>query len=310
LKLQGLLSVSLAFSLVLTSCLGVQSKTTVIPKNSQTDSSSKPSDNSNGSALFNSPNDDQSSASSSAKNENIEDLEAQLAKARSGKPEAQARALFNLAKAYGEARKFDQAEQYYREALAIDRKLGKPSDIFEDIVSIALVQSFAKKFDLAEATYLEALADAKAKSREDLANVMNRAIYSGNDSNPVITTQLTAANKANNEFMDKLGQNILNNNTVLSQEDLKKREADNLYKNMVYMNKANFANDMTQLRQDALAKQAEYMNDKLAKEKELVYIGQMPVNQRNEYFKNVFGSKMRLGNKKKYGGKISKKKFL
>ena len=158
--------------------------------------------------------------------------------------------------------------------------------------------------------FTQSLADAKAKSREDLANVMNRAIYSGNDSNPVITTQLTAANKANNEFMDKLGQNILNNNTVLSQEDLKKREADNLYKNMVYMNKANFANDMTQLRQDALAKQAEYMNDKLAKEKELVYIGQMPVNQRNEYFKNVFGSKMRLGNKKKYGGKISKKKFL
>ena len=167
-KLQGLLSVSLAFSLVLaeSSCLGVQGKTTVIPKNSQTESSSKPSDNSNGSALFNSPNDDQSSASSSAKNENIEDLEAQLAKARSGKPEAQARALFNLAKAYGEARKFDQAEQYYREALAIDRKLGKPSDIFEDIVSIALVQSFAKKFDLAEATYLEALADAKANNNE------------------------------------------------------------------------------------------------------------------------------------------------
>lgn len=165
-KLQGQLSVSLAFSLVLASCLGVQGKTTVIPKNSQTESSSKPSDNANSSALFNSPSDDQSSAGSNAKNENIEDLEAQLAKARSGKPEAQARALFNLAKAYGEARKFDQAEQYYREALAIDRKLGKPSDIFEDIVSIALVQSFAKKFDLAEATYLEALADAKANNNE------------------------------------------------------------------------------------------------------------------------------------------------
>jgi len=151
--------------------------------------------------------------------------------------------------------------------------------------------------------YTQSLADAKAKSREDLANVMNRAIYSGNDSNPVITTQLTAANKANNEFMDKLGQNILNNNTVLSQEDLKKREADNLYKNMVYMNKANFANDMTQLKQDAFAAQAKYMRDKLAKDKELAYIGQMPVNQRNEYFKNVFGNR-------KYGGKIKKKKFL
>ena len=152
--------------------------------------------------------------------------------------------------------------------------------------------------------YTQSLADAKAKSREDLANVMNRAIYSGNDSNPVITTQLTAANKANNEFMDKLGQNILNNNTVLSQEDLKKREADNIYKNMVYMNKANFANDMTQLKQDAFAAQAKYMRDKLAKDKELAYIGQMPVNQRNEYFKNVFGSKH------KCGGKIKKKKFL
>jgi len=151
--------------------------------------------------------------------------------------------------------------------------------------------------------YMQSLADAKAKSREDLANVMNRAIYSGNASNPVITTQLTAANKANNEFMDKLGQNILNNNTVLSQEDLKKREADNLYKNMVYMNKANFANDMTQLKQDAFAAQAKYMRDKLAKDKELAYIGQMPVNQRNEYFKNVFGNR-------KYGGKIKKKKFL
>lgn len=151
--------------------------------------------------------------------------------------------------------------------------------------------------------YMQSLADAKAKSREDLANVMNRAIYSGNDSNPVITTQLTAANKANNEFMDKLGQNILNNNTVLSQEDLKKREADNIYKNMVYMNKANFANDMTQLKQDAFAAQAKYMRDKLAKDKELAYIGQMPVNQRNEYFKNVFGNR-------KYGGKIKKKKFL
>ena len=152
--------------------------------------------------------------------------------------------------------------------------------------------------------YMQSLADAKAKSREDLANVMNRAIYSGNASNPVITTQLTAANKANNEFMDKLGQNILNNNTVLSQEDLKKREADNIYKNMVYMNKANFANDMTQLKQDAFAAQAKYMRDKLAKDKELAYIGQMPVNQRNEYFKNVFGSKH------KCGGKIKKKKFL
>lgn len=158
--------------------------------------------------------------------------------------------------------------------------------------------------------YMQSLADAKAKSREDLANVMNRAIYSGNDSNPVITTQLTAANKANNEFMDKLVQNILDNNTVLSQEDLKKREADNIYKNMVYMNKANFANDMTQLRQVAIAKQAEYMNNKLAKDKELAYIGQMPVNQRNEFFNNVFGSRMRLGNKGKYGGKIKKKKFL
>jgi hypothetical protein len=103
---------------------------------------------------------------------------------------------------------------------------------------------------------------------------------------------------------------MLNNNTLLSQEDLKKREADNVYKNMVYMNKANFANDMVQLRQDAIAAQAKYMRDKLADDKELAYIGQMPVNQRNEFFKNVFGSKMRLGNKKKYGGKISKKKFL
>ena len=152
--------------------------------------------------------------------------------------------------------------------------------------------------------FTQSLADAKAKSREDLANVMNRAIYSGNDSNPVITTQLTAANKANNEFMDKLGQNILNNNTLLSQEDLKKREADNMYKNMVYMNKANFANDMVQLRQDALAAQAKYMRDKLAKDKELAYIGQMPVNQRNDFFKNVFGSK------NKYGGKVRNKKFL
>jgi len=73
---------------------------------------------------------------------------------------------------------------------------------------------------------------------------------------------------------------------------------------MVYMNKANFANDMIQLKQDALAAQAKYMRDKLAKDKELAYIGQMPVNQRNEFFKNVFGSK------NKYGGKVRNKKFL
>lgn len=151
--------------------------------------------------------------------------------------------------------------------------------------------------------FTQSLANAEAKSREDLANVMNRAIYSGNSSNPAITAQLTAANKANNEYLDKYGQNMFNSNTVMSQEDLKKREADNVYNNMVYMNKANFANDMTQLRQDALAAQAKYMNDKLAKEKELVYINQMPVNQRNEFFKNVFG-------KNTTGGKIKKKKFL
>ena len=157
--------------------------------------------------------------------------------------------------------------------------------------------------------FTQSLADAKAKSREDLANVMNRAIYSGNSSNPAITAQLTAANKANNEYLDKYGQNMFNSNTVMSQEELKKREADNVYNNMVYMNKANFANDMVQLRQDALAKQAEYMRDKLAKEKELVYINQMPVNQRNEFFNNVFGSRMRLG-KGTTGGKIKKKNFL
>ncbi|MDP3507014.1 MAG: CHAT domain-containing protein [Candidatus Melainabacteria bacterium] len=167
-KLQRLLSLSLALSLSIAeiTLLSVQSKTTVIPKNQQNSSSQAQTDSrSDNSALFNAPADDKVSGSSS-KNENIEDLEAQLAKVRSGKPEAQARALFNLAKAYGEARKFDQAEQYYREALAIDRKLGRPSDVFEDIVSIALVQSFAKKFDLAEATYLEALADAKSTNNQ------------------------------------------------------------------------------------------------------------------------------------------------
>lgn len=157
--------------------------------------------------------------------------------------------------------------------------------------------------------FTQSLANAEAKSREDLANVMNRAIYSGNSSNPAITAQLTAANKANNEYLDKYGQNMFNSNTVMSQEELKKREADNVYNNMVYMNKANFANDMVQLRQDALAAQAKYMNDKLAKEKELVYINQMPVNQRNEFFNNVFGSRMRLG-KSATGGKIKKKNFL
>ncbi len=164
-KLKRLLSLSLALSLSIAeiSLVAVQGKTTVVPKNSP--SQSQAESNADNSALFNTPADDTVSGSS-AKNENIEDLEAQLAKVRSGKPEMQARALFNLAKAYGEARKFDQAEQYYREALAIDRKLGKPSDIFEDIVSIALVQSFAKKFDLAEATYLEALADAKSSNNE------------------------------------------------------------------------------------------------------------------------------------------------
>jgi len=168
LKLQRLLSLSLALSLSIAEIplLSVQSKTTVIPKNQQNSSSQAQTDSrSDNSALFSAPVDDKVSGSSS-KNENIEDLEAQLAKVRSGKPEAQARALFNLAKAYGEARQFDQAEQYYREALAIDRKLGRPSDVFEDIVSIALVQSFAKKFDLAEATYLEALADAKSTNNQ------------------------------------------------------------------------------------------------------------------------------------------------
>ncbi|MBP6747199.1 hypothetical protein KA344_18355, partial [bacterium] len=115
-KLQRLLSLSLALSLSIAEIplLSVESKTTVIPKNQQNSSSQAQADSSSdNSALFNAPVDDKVSGSSS-KNENIEDLEAQLAKVRSGKPEAQARALFNLAKAYGEARKFDQAEQYYR----------------------------------------------------------------------------------------------------------------------------------------------------------------------------------------------------
>jgi len=166
LKLHRLLSLSLAlsFSFAQISLLGVHGKTTVVPKNTDKSGQGQTENNEGGSSLFTTPSAE--SNNDGAKNENIADLEAQLAKARSSKPEVQARALFNLAKAYGEARKFDQAEQYYREALAIDRKLGKASDVFEDIVSIALVQSFAKKFDLAEATYLEALADAKSANNE------------------------------------------------------------------------------------------------------------------------------------------------
>ncbi|CAN5370636.1 hypothetical protein BH11CYA1_BH11CYA1_32760 [soil metagenome] len=165
-KLQRLLSLSLALSLTIAHSLpSAQGKTTVIPKSNSPETKAETSADANAS-VFNNAEQNEQSNSAGAKNENIIELEAELKKARSAKPEAQARALFNVAKAYGEARQFVQAEQYYREALDIDRKLGKTSDVFEDIVSIALVQSFAKKYDLAEATYLEALSEAKATKNQ------------------------------------------------------------------------------------------------------------------------------------------------
>lgn len=101
-------------------------------------------------------------AGGAEQNADIRALETSLAGARKGKPDAQAKALYALGKAYAEARQFDKAEATVREALVIDRQSGKKSDIFEDMLAIALIQSHAKNFDGAEATYLEALAEAKS----------------------------------------------------------------------------------------------------------------------------------------------------
>jgi CHAT domain-containing protein/tetratricopeptide (TPR) repeat protein len=96
----------------------------------------------------------------------VKELEEALAGARKGKPDAQAKALYNLGKALGEERRFAEAEGYLKEALALDRQSGKKSDIFEDLLCIAMIQGYAKNFDAAEATYQEGLAEAKASSND------------------------------------------------------------------------------------------------------------------------------------------------
>lgn len=105
----------------------------------------------------------------------IGELEKELGRVR-GKPDAEAKALYALGKALAEERRFEEAEQYLKQALELDRKVGKPSDIFEDMLSIALVQGFAKKFDQAEATYSLALNEATAAKNEKWTVKLSNAL--------------------------------------------------------------------------------------------------------------------------------------
>ena len=178
------------------------------------------------------------------------------------------------------------------------------------------INPYPNAITLANKEYQRNVADAVAKSREDLANIMNKAVYSGNANNPAFTAYLTAANKGYNEFADKGLQNKNNINLSFLQEDLKKKEADAIYRNMKYMNLANFENDRTQIRNDMWAKLASNMQEMNNNDSLIKYLGRMPVNQ-NKSAKEILDGLMSIGllddNKSttnKTGGKISKKRFL
>lgn len=108
-----------------------------------------------------------------AQSDDFERLKAAVEKARqAGKKDDLALKLYTLGQTLAEARKFEEALTYLREALSVDRGLAKSKEVFNDLIAIARVETHAKQFEQAEKTYLEALAVAKdTGSEKQLASV-------------------------------------------------------------------------------------------------------------------------------------------
>lgn len=79
---------------------------------------------------------------------------------------ALAQACFALGKALAEDNRLDSAMPHLERALELDKKLGARSEVFEDYIAIAIVLGHQKRFDQAAQIYKTALADARAQGND------------------------------------------------------------------------------------------------------------------------------------------------
>ncbi len=143
---------------------------------------------------------------------NIANLEQQVQRlAKKGKPDEQADALYDLAKAYFEAANLEKAEDFMRQAIAKEATINRPDAMIRTHIALALLLTSANKKIDALKEYEQALSIAKTNNLDDqvifITNSLGTMALSSHD-----------LEKAENYY--KLAQDIsVKNNDILGQAD-------------------------------------------------------------------------------------------